>query len=370
MKKNMKKMKMNEKPSVKNVKKPDELIEMYNKEPEPVYYWRGIEDISFGYIFGPSKVGKTIFCENLAMSLAIGRNEFFKSEMIGKPKKVFLAALEEDYKNRTRRMQKQMGKLNDKEIKLFNENMIITGKNFPRFLTSKSQWIEFEELVKEEMPDVIILDSLTRIVNADITNREVCKEVMARLRNFAYDNGLCLIVIHHATKIAGKPLTMDTMAGSSVMNQEADFSIGLNRNEMTNERYMKEVFYRYAEPNDLANSFTICSETNWLISKDFIHESKIVYNTGEKSASYYDLIINYIEGKADEIYAEDNNAVSYDLKVSELKMEFVETKTIPPRSFDYTLRNIVKNNVLIPHGAKGNYIYKFNNTQETQVSQY
>jgi KaiC/GvpD/RAD55 family RecA-like ATPase len=356
--------------SVKNIRRPDELIEMYNKEPKPVYYWRGVEDISFGYVFGPSKVGKTIFCENLAMSLAVGRNKFFNSDMIGKPKKVFLAAFEEDYRNRTRRMQKQMGDLTKREVKLFNENMIIAGKYFPRFLTSKSQWRDFEELVKEEKPDVIIIDSLTRIVNADITNREVCKEVMARLRNFAYDNGLCLIVIHHATKIAGKPLTMDTMAGSSVMNQEADFSIGLNRNEMTNERYIKEVFYRYTDPNDLVNAFTICNDTNWLIPKDFVHESKIVFNTGENSSSNYDLLINYIEDRAEEIYTEDAAVVSYVIKAAELKAEFVETGTMPARTFDYTLQKVVKNHVLVPHGAKGNYLYNYNSAQESQLTQH
>ena len=58
--------------SIDDVKTPFELLSICESEPEPIYYWRGIEDISFGYVFGPSKAGKTIFCENLAMSLASG----------------------------------------------------------------------------------------------------------------------------------------------------------------------------------------------------------------------------------------------------------------------------------------------------------
>lgn len=353
-----KKKKMKLDYSIDDVQSPLDLINKCNNEPEPIFYWKGVEDISFGYVFGPSKVGKTIFCENLAMSLACGRSTFFNASMIGIPKRIFFAAMEENYRNRTKRMKKQMTHLSDKEKELFNSNMIIAGKNFPRSLANEKQWQDFEDKVISENPDVLIIDSFTRIMNDDITNRVECKKILKRLRNFAYDNNLCLIIIHHAVKNGGKLLTMDSMAGNSILSQEADFSIGLNRNEFSNERYLKEVFYRYKETDDMVTVFNICSNSNWLIPIELKYEAKIINSASSNGESYYDLIVNYLIEKSNEEKSKNESITSYEIGVSELKKKFVSTSTIPARSFDYTLSNIVKNDVLRVKGKKGNYLYK------------
>ena len=339
-----------------DVKKPSQLIEIYNKQPEPKFYWGGVEDVSFGYIFGPSKVGKTIFCENLGISLATGKKSFFNKEMIGEPKKVFMAAMEEDYRNRTRRMMIQMKNLNKNESLILDENYVLAGKNFPRFLHTKNDWSEFEKQIIEINPQIVIIDSFTRILNSDITNREECKKVLARLRNFAYDNNLCLIIIHHATKISGKPITMDSMAGSSVLSQEADFSIGMNRNEMTNTRYLKEVFYRYKPTKDLVTCYEI-NDVNWIEPVKEVHESSLILENGDKYASNYDKIASYLESKAYEILEDDESTKFYKIKSSELKKEFVESSTMASRTFDYTLKKAVESKLLIPDGSLGNYAY-------------
>lgn len=339
-----------------DVKRPSELIKIYEQQPEPKFLWGGIEDVSFGYVFGPSKVGKTIFCENLGISMAVGKNSFFNQEMSKVPKKVFMAAMEEDYRNRTRRMMNQMKMLNSEEKILLDENYILAGMDFPRFLHSKKDWLEFEEQILIINPQVVIIDSLTRILSGDITNREECKKVLARLRNFAYRNSLCLIIIHHATKISGRPLTMDSMAGSSVLSQEADFSIGMNRNEMTNTRYLKEVFYRYKSTGDLVTCYEI-NEVNWVESGKGVYESSLILDNGEKYASNYDKVISFLENKAYEKLEEDDTIVSYKIKSSEMKKKFVESNTMPSRTFDYTLKNVVAKKILIQDGSLGNYIY-------------
>jgi D-lactate dehydrogenase len=40
-----------------------------NSEPLPFMYYSGIKENSVGFVFGPPKSGKTIYCENLAMSI-------------------------------------------------------------------------------------------------------------------------------------------------------------------------------------------------------------------------------------------------------------------------------------------------------------
>jgi len=71
------------------------------KRPKVEYLWGGIKEKSFGLVFGPSKSGKTIFSENLAMSLAVGRDSFFGKKLSGKPKKVFFIGLEEFWEIKT-----------------------------------------------------------------------------------------------------------------------------------------------------------------------------------------------------------------------------------------------------------------------------
>jgi KaiC/GvpD/RAD55 family RecA-like ATPase len=72
-----------------------EMREALKTMPKPKYLYRGITEKSFGLIFGPAKSGKSIFCENLAMSIAVGRDNFLGTKLDGKPKKTLFIGLEE-----------------------------------------------------------------------------------------------------------------------------------------------------------------------------------------------------------------------------------------------------------------------------------
>jgi len=345
---------------VKNIISPRELISQCANEPEPVLYWRGIENVCFGYVFGPSKAGKTIFCENLAMSMAAGKNTFFGEELKGKPKKVLIIAMEENHRKRSERMVKQLSILSKEEKESYLNNVKVVGENFPRFLTEKEQWVEFEETVKEINPDVIIMDSFSRIMTSDITDRKECQKVLSRLRNFAYENEIAFILIHHATKNSGKLLTMDSMAGSSYLQQEADFCIGINRNEITGERYLKDVFYRYTEDKELVTSYIINGKSMWLEPIGSSKEATIVFNGTTTTTSSKDLILNYLEVKKNDFKNECSSCTEYEVKSSELKKEFVSTGLMKERTFEYNLSKVVKDSILIQKGTKGTYIYKYN----------
>ena len=64
--------------------------EMYRVMPPKQMLWSGVKEKSFGLVFGPSKSGKTIFSENLAISIAIGRKDYLGYSLEGIPKKVKL----------------------------------------------------------------------------------------------------------------------------------------------------------------------------------------------------------------------------------------------------------------------------------------
>ncbi|WP_231717760.1 AAA family ATPase [Nonlabens sp. YIK11] len=72
-----------------------EMQEALKTMPKPEFLFRGIKEKSFGIIFGPAKSGKSIFSENLAMSIAVGRKSFLNSKLSGIPKKTLFIGLEE-----------------------------------------------------------------------------------------------------------------------------------------------------------------------------------------------------------------------------------------------------------------------------------
>jgi KaiC/GvpD/RAD55 family RecA-like ATPase len=86
----------------------DALIDKVNKEPAIKFVYPGIAPGSIGIVFGPSKSGKTTFCENLAMSIASGANSFLGKPINCTGRKVLFISLEEFYQGRTARNTKQV----------------------------------------------------------------------------------------------------------------------------------------------------------------------------------------------------------------------------------------------------------------------
>ncbi len=79
------------------------MIIRAQNEPRPQFLWSGVMVGSFGFIFGPSKSGKTILCENLALSIAAGRDSFFRLPIEFSRKKVLFISMEEYWQPRTQR---------------------------------------------------------------------------------------------------------------------------------------------------------------------------------------------------------------------------------------------------------------------------
>ena len=110
--------------------------------------WNGVKENSFGLVFGPPKSGKTIFCENLAISLALGRNQFMGFPIDKEPQKVMFIGLEEFWRNRFERNAKQFSTLSDDEKELFKSNFLFPDTEFPKTITTKENW----KLLKKGFP--------------------------------------------------------------------------------------------------------------------------------------------------------------------------------------------------------------------------
>src|SRR5690606_9535313 len=89
----------------------DEMFKTIKSEPPCIMIYSGIKQNSVGFVFGSSKAGKTIYCENLGMLIAAGASEYLGEPIGLKNGKVLFVSLEEFYRGRTERNLKQARKL-------------------------------------------------------------------------------------------------------------------------------------------------------------------------------------------------------------------------------------------------------------------
>jgi len=224
----------------------DEIVQLYEKEPKPVFLWNGIVESSIGMFFGPPKSGKSTLCECFAMHLATGKKEFMGFNLDGKPRKVIFLGLEEYWIMRVGRNKAQFNTLGDKEKLLYKTNYMYQPINYLRLISKDSDWATLKKTIKSSGAQVVFIDSITRLNHGSLEKSNDAEKIMLRLRNLAHELKVTLICIHHTPKIGNKSLEMDTMKGSVVFAQEADFLIGI-RNTKCKSRYLKSVESRYAD---------------------------------------------------------------------------------------------------------------------------
>lgn len=261
--------------------------EMYEAMPPQKMLWGNVVENSFGLVFGPSKSGKTIFCENLAMSIALGRENYLGYPLEGVPKKVLFISLEECFRNRVNRNILQFNTLNENEQALIDENYSVQDKDSLQFIVTKENWNSLHEFISTDGADVVFIDSITRMNHGKLEDGKTAEEIMSRLRNIAHELNITLFAIHHTPKLNGGQINMDSIKGSTVFAQESDFAIGINRTDRKH-RYMKNVFFRYENDDDeFVKEFSI-DESAWLNLTGEAVEDEILQRTDRRRANNKD----------------------------------------------------------------------------------
>jgi len=294
-----------------------ELIKRVKSEPPVKMIYSPIKEKSFGIVYGLAKTGKTVFCENLAMCIAAGRTDF-----LGKPididnRKVLFVSLEESYVGRTERNIKQLSSFTPDEIESIEKNYIVVNEHAPRLIQSKEDWDIIIQQVKEHKPGVIFLDSMTRLVN-DIENIESAKPALLRLRTLAEEYNTAVVVIHHSVKVDySKQMTLQSIAGSRIVSQEADFVIGINKS-IDNRRYLKLILARYVNDDiDKVDVFKL-NENLGIVLMGQENEMNLLLNKsdGRVDDSNPELVFDYFK----------NKPLNCELVTKELIEVFVEPK--------------------------------------------
>lgn len=297
----------------------NEMMCKYETQPKTTYLWSGIKEKSFGLVFGPSKSGKTIFCENLAMSIAMGKTEFFGYMLEGIPKKVLFVGLEEFWKNRAERNQMQFEAMNKEDQLLLGENFRFQPIDFSKTIVRDSDYEDLISTIQKSEAEVVFIDSITRMNLGQLENSADSEKLMQKLRDVCHLLNITLICIHHTPKIGDEIITMGKIKGSAVFAQESDFAIAVNCTSKKN-RYVKNVFFRYAADDDeKVKEFTIENDC-WLDYQSEVYEEEIIARTDKRRANNKsEIIVNYLNENSSMTFAKQDlfENISVELGVKE-----------------------------------------------------
>lgn len=240
-----------------------DLINQVRQEPEPKMLWKGIPERSHGLITGVAKTGKTTFAENLAISLSIGKDEFFGYKMDKIPRKVLFVNLEESYKIRCRRNLKQISQLSEDEFELFSNNFDTTPQDFLEFIDDENDWIKLNEYICSSDAEVVFIDSLTHMFSGKIEDSSAGRKFTQLYTKYLLDIDKTVIIIHHNVKGNDKPMEQDSCSGSRVILQWFQFIYGLA-----------------SVPNESGGSY-VCMLNNKYVEKD--SETAYMYRVNENA---------------------------------------------------------------------------------------
>ncbi len=126
------------------------------------------------------------------------------------------------------------------------KNYQVITEIVPRLISTDEDWEEIERMKRVNKANVVFIVSLSRLYEGGIEDSGLAKKVSLKLRVLSNKLQITLIVIHHTPKQIGKPITQNSLAGSRILGQEADFLIGVG-NSNDGKRYYKEVSFRYKQ---------------------------------------------------------------------------------------------------------------------------
>jgi len=320
-----------------------EALDENKNKPRKEMLFMGIPDgPSLTFFVGPAKSGKTIFLENLGYALA-GSSGTFIGHSIPKSKKVLFISLEEFVDRRTDRNRKQLEAMKSSGINIteIESNYFVVNDLFPRYLGSKSECTKLTEVMTQVNPDVLIIDSFSRMYQGAIEQSEKAQSVIQTLKNFSDDNGIPVIVVHHTTKLYERIITIDSMAGSRFLQQEADAVIGIGKLK-GGLRYVKPLIYRYAD--DTVEEMPVFSIGASAVAKyegNKSEEELLSINDKRRVSANKDSILQYLISK---------NTVD----TAELSNKFVSTNKMSRSTLFYNLRKLEEDG-LISQTSHGQY---------------
>lgn len=324
-----------------------DLVNKVKKEPKQEIVWNGIPEGSCGLITGVAKTGKTTFAENLALSISLGENEFMGYPLSFTDKKVCFISFEEDYRIRGRRLMKQISGFNETQMDKVNSNFVANITGLPEFLNHDNDWEAVSDSISDVNPDIIILDSLSRMCVGEIEKSSVAQSFTQKFNRHIKSLQKTTFVIHHNVKGNDKPISQDLIAGSRFISQEFEFAIGMGKiPNRFGGNYLKVLYNKYASTdNQKAITYTLdnskIKSTGHFYVEDLYLE-KAPITDGRVDFTNKNVLLNTIE----EFLSQDNQGSqdsqnNYTFKTSDI-IEILVPHKMSKDTYHNKLKSLVR----------------------------
>lgn len=318
---------------------------------------------SLGFIIAPPKVGKTTFSYLLARSIALGEN--FIEHEIPEKKNVLYVLVE--------------GTLHSiiNKFEAPSNMFILESKLF--------DWYKHKEMIinhiKQFNIEVVVLDSLYRLSDLDISKSIVLKPLLEQLDVLSTELGCTFIIPHHTNRMELTENHQNKVAGSSDIVRAGEFFIFLEKPKKTEEEEEEDFNLSNDEINQKPLNI-IMSKHDYRYGKTGfnkynididLYNSKIKYSRfkldGKKENKDDRLIdlINHAEAFLPIFKLEPNNGLFTKGKLTDILHDNYKTiskSTIQQHYIQDVIKHLEKNNLIVKD--KGHY-YKVVNNKKSKV---
>lgn len=183
-----------------------------------------------GFVTGFPGTGKTTWSIGMGASLATGANDYLMWDNVGGSKKVLFLSLEMGPAPLHHFITKMGSAYTDKRSLQRNFQLMPWGK--PLFLDQPEGQALLDKLLNEQMPDVLIVDSLQKALSKELTDEQAIKDFMAYLAVVRAKYNTAMLFVHHNRKKPNdaqksKGVEQSDVYGSTYIVAEADFVLSL-----------------------------------------------------------------------------------------------------------------------------------------------
>lgn len=319
---------------------------------------------SLGFIVAPPKVGKTTFSYLLARSIALGEN--FVEHEIPEKKNVLYVLVE--------------GTLHSiiNKFEAPSNMFILENKLF--------DWYKHKEIIinhiKEFNIEVVVLDSLYRLSDLDISKSIVLKPLLEQLDILSTELGCTFIIPHHTNRLELTENHQNKVAGSSDIVRAGEFFIFLEKPKKTEEEEEEDFNLSNEEINQKPLNI-IMSKHDYRYGKTGfnkynididLHNSKIKYSRfkldGKKENKDDRLIdlINHAESFLPIFNLAPDNGLFTKGKLTDIlhdNYKSISKSTIQQHYIQDIIKHLESNNLILKD--KGHYYRVVNNRKNRVV---